>query len=149
MARNFQIPASTVRNIVNTFTQTNRRAKLLRGGNRTSKIEQSYLDWLTENMNGFAGRPVNWLTDKLNEHFLIQPPLSHRTVDRAINRLFNYTLKLMKAESERYNEPARIESRRQWAANVHHGPGNKNNFVYIAEASFNLHITCKYGRAPQ
>ncbi|KAF9079819.1 hypothetical protein BGX23_003129, partial [Mortierella sp. AD031] len=33
VARNFNIPASTVRNIVNTFLQTSRTAKLPRGGN--------------------------------------------------------------------------------------------------------------------
>ncbi|KAG0270473.1 hypothetical protein BGZ96_006292, partial [Linnemannia gamsii] len=65
------------------------------------------------NMDEFARRPVKWLTDNLNEHFLIQPPLAQRTVDRAINKLTTYTLKLMRPESERYNDTERIDARQQ------------------------------------
>ncbi|KAF8922941.1 hypothetical protein BGZ47_005208, partial [Haplosporangium gracile] len=57
VASTLNIPASTVRSIVNTFIQTNRITKLPRGGNRVSRIQQSHLDWLTENMDEFAGRP--------------------------------------------------------------------------------------------
>jgi len=149
VAHNFNIPASTVRSIVSTFLHTSRVNKLPRGGNRKSKIEQAYLDWLTENLDEFAGHPIQWLTVKLNEHFQIHPPLTQHSVDRAINKLTAYTLKLMRVEPERYNDPERIEGRRQWAENVLHGPGNMNNFVYIDEAGFNLHITRKYGRAPR
>ncbi|KAK3844267.1 MAG: hypothetical protein J3R72DRAFT_505063 [Linnemannia gamsii] len=56
-------------------------------GNRGSRVEQAHLDWLTENMDEFAGRPVQWLTTKLNEHFQIEPSLAQRTVDKAINKL--------------------------------------------------------------
>ncbi|KAF9898878.1 hypothetical protein EC991_010152, partial [Linnemannia zychae] len=56
VASTLNIPASTVSSIVNTFTQTNRIAKLPRGGNRISRIQQSHLDWLTENIDEFAGR---------------------------------------------------------------------------------------------
>ncbi|KAG0273705.1 hypothetical protein BGZ96_004700 [Linnemannia gamsii] len=45
VARYFNIPTSTVRSIVNTFFQTNRIEKLPKGGNRSSRIEQSHLDW--------------------------------------------------------------------------------------------------------
>jgi transposase-like protein len=62
VARNFNIPASTVRSIVSTFIHTSRVEKLPRGGNRGSRVEQAHLDWLTENMDEFAGRPVQWLT---------------------------------------------------------------------------------------
>lgn len=55
----------------------------------------------------------------------------------------------MRVESERYNEPERIEARRQWAENVLIGPGNMDHFVYIDEAGFNLRITRRYGRAPR
>ncbi|KAK3805737.1 MAG: hypothetical protein J3R72DRAFT_499740 [Linnemannia gamsii] len=98
-------------NIVNAFIQTNRASKLPRGGNRVSRVQQSHLDWLMENMDEFTGHPVEWLANQLNGLFQIQPPLSQRTVDRAINKLTTYTLKLMGAESERYNDPERIEGR--------------------------------------
>ncbi|OAQ22780.1 hypothetical protein K457DRAFT_25691 [Linnemannia elongata AG-77] len=111
VASTLNIPASTVRSVVNTFCQTSRIAKVPRGGKRISRIEQSHLDWLPENIDEFAGRPVEWLTNQLNEYFQIQPPLARRTVDRAINKLTTYTLKLMRAESERYNDPERIEVR--------------------------------------
>ncbi|KAI1291520.1 hypothetical protein EDD11_008864 [Mortierella claussenii] len=114
MAGDLNIPASTVRSIVNTLIQANRISKLPRGGNRISRIQQSHLDWLTENMDEFAGHPVEWLTNQLNEHFQIQPPLARRTVNRAINMLTTYTLRLMRAESERYNDPERIEADDNW-----------------------------------
>ncbi|KAG0343790.1 hypothetical protein BG005_002193 [Podila minutissima] len=110
VASNFNIPASTIRNIVNTFIQTSHVAKLPRGGNHSSRIEQVHLDWLIENMDAFAGHPVQWLTEKVNEHFQIQPPLAQHTMDKAINKLTAYTLKLMRAEPERYNDPECIES---------------------------------------
>ncbi|KAG9070399.1 hypothetical protein KI688_009736 [Linnemannia hyalina] len=113
VARNFNIPASTVRSIANTFIQANRISQLPRGGSRISRVQQSHLDWLIENMDEFAGRLFELLTNQLNEHFQIQPPLSQRTVDRAIDKLTAYTLKLMRADAERYNEPEHIESRRQ------------------------------------
>ncbi|KAF9380210.1 hypothetical protein CPB97_008506 [Podila verticillata] len=111
VARNFNIPPSTVRSIVSTFIQTSRIDKLPRGRNRHSRVEQVHLDWLTENMDDFAGRPVQWLTTKLNEHFQIQPPIAQRTVDKAINKLTAYMLKLMRVEPERYNDPECIEGR--------------------------------------
>ncbi|KAF9372558.1 hypothetical protein CPB97_001183 [Podila verticillata] len=111
VASNFNIPASTIRNIVNTFLQTSRVAKLPRGGNHSSRIEQVHLNWLIKKMDEFAGRPVQWLTNKLNENFLIQPPLAQHTVDKAINKLTAYTLKLMRVEPERYNDPEHIEGR--------------------------------------
>jgi len=104
----------------NNKIDVSRVEKLLRDGNRGSRVEQAHLDWLTENMDEFAGRPVQWLTTQLNEHFQIQPPLAKRTVDKAINKLTAYTLKLMRVEPERYNDPERIEGRRQWAENVLH-----------------------------
>ncbi|KAG0360671.1 hypothetical protein BGX24_005508 [Mortierella sp. AD032] len=61
--------------------------KLPRGGNRGSRVEQAHLDWLTEKMDEFAGRPVQWLTTRLDEHFQIEPSLAQRTVDKAINKL--------------------------------------------------------------
>ncbi|KAF9206594.1 hypothetical protein BGZ59_011600 [Podila verticillata] len=112
VARNFNILASTVRSIVNTFIETSRIDKLPRGRNCSNRVEQVHLDWLTENMDEFAGRPVQWLTTKLNEHFQIQPHLAQRTVDKAINKLTAYTLKLMRVEPEIFNDPERIEGRR-------------------------------------
>ncbi|KFH74204.1 hypothetical protein MVEG_01417 [Podila verticillata NRRL 6337] len=72
VARYFNIPASTVRGIVNAYFQTGHVAKLPRGGNCSSRIEQSHLDWLIENMDEFAGRTVKWLTDSLNVAILIE-----------------------------------------------------------------------------
>lgn len=143
------ISPSAVRDIVDTFIQTGSTAKPPKSGRRISRIEESHLDWLTKNMDEFAGRSVEWLTNKLNEHFQIQPPLVERTVEKAINNLTVYTLELMRAEPEGYNEPERIEGRLQWAQNIGDGPGNRRHFVYIDEAGFNLHITRRYGRVPQ
>ncbi|KAG0050833.1 hypothetical protein BGZ90_006929, partial [Linnemannia elongata] len=50
--------------------------KLPRGGNRGSRAEQAQRDWLTENMDEFVGRPVQWLATKLNEHFQIELPIA-------------------------------------------------------------------------
>jgi transposase len=149
VASALNISASTVRSIVNTFIRASRIAKLPRGSKHISKIQQPYLDWLTENMDEFAGRSVEWLTNKLNERFQIQPPLARRTINRSINKLTTYILKLMRAETERYNDPEHTEARQQWAENVLQGPGNMNRFIFIDEAGFNLHITRRYGRAPR
>src|SRR5690242_20457219 len=110
VARNFNIPPSTVRSIVSTFIHTSRVDKLPRGGNRGSRVEQAHLDWLTENMDEFAGRPVQWLTIKLNEHFQIEPPLAQRTVDKAINKLTTYTLKLMRSSQRDTMIPSALRS---------------------------------------
>ncbi|KAG0045083.1 hypothetical protein BGZ89_005771, partial [Linnemannia elongata] len=124
------IPSSTARSCVSTFIYTSRVDKLPRVGSRGSRVEQAHLDWLTT---------------KLNKHFQIDPPpLAQRTVYRSINKLTAYTLKLMRVELGRYNDPEHIEGRRQWAENVLHGPRNMNHFVYIDEANFNLHITRKF-----
>src|SRR5690348_709762 len=85
------ISPSAVRDIADTFIQTGRTAKPPKSGRRISRIEESHLDWLTKNMDEFAGRSVEWLTNKLNEHFQIQPPLVERTVEKAINNLTVYT----------------------------------------------------------
>jgi len=44
VARNFSIPASTVRSIFSTFIHTSRVEKLPRGDNRGSRVEQAHLD---------------------------------------------------------------------------------------------------------
>ncbi|OAQ25232.1 hypothetical protein K457DRAFT_23322 [Linnemannia elongata AG-77] len=77
--------------------------KLSRGGNRGSRAEQTQRDWLTENMDEFVGRPVQWLATKLNEHFQIEPPIAQLTVDKAIKKLTAYTLKLMRVEPTGFN----------------------------------------------
>lgn len=142
-------PRSTIKTIVDTFLQTGRTAKLPRGGSHNRRLEAEHLDWLTDHLDEFAGHPVRWLTTQLNEHFQFDPPISQRAVDKALNKLTTYTLKLMRIESERYNDPEYIEERQRWAQNVLHGPGDMSHFVYIDEAGFNLHISRKYGRAPQ
>ncbi|KAI9241337.1 MAG: hypothetical protein BYD32DRAFT_457998 [Podila humilis] len=142
-------PHSTVRNIVNTFFDTDRIHKLPRGNCCNVKLQVEHLDWLTDKLDEFAGRPVAMLTQELNEHFEFDPPITEHAVDKALNKHTTYTLKLMWAEPECYNNPEYINGRRQWAQQVLNGPGNMNHFVYIDEAGFNLHITCKYGCAPR
>lgn len=149
VAKWYKFPPSTIRAIVNTFLDTNQVDKLPRGGDRRGQVNQEHLDWLTDKLDEFAGRPVQLLAKELNEHFGLQPPIIERTLARAINMLTTYTLKLMRVESERYNDPEYIMGRQEWARQVNSGPGNMNHFIYIDEAGFNLHITRKYGRAPR
>ncbi|KAF9079314.1 hypothetical protein BGX23_004398 [Mortierella sp. AD031] len=109
VAQMFKYPRSTVKTIVDTFLQTNRVAKLPRGGSHNRRLEEEHIDWLTDNLDEFAGRSVRWLTTQLNERFQLDPPITQRAVDKALKKLTTFTLKLMRAESERYNDPEYIE----------------------------------------
>ena len=58
VARMLKYPRSTVKTIVDTFLQTGRTAKLPRGGSHNRRLEAEHLDWLTDHLDEFAGRPV-------------------------------------------------------------------------------------------
>ncbi|KAG0011556.1 hypothetical protein BGZ82_002972 [Podila clonocystis] len=94
VTRTLKYPRSTVRNIVNTFLDTDRIQKLPRGGRHNVKLEVEHLEWLTDKLDEFAGRPVAMLTQELNEHFGFIPPITERAVDKALNKHTAYTLKL-------------------------------------------------------
>ena len=149
VARMFKYLRSTVKTIVDTFLQTNRVAKLPRGGSHNRRHEEVHINWLTDHLDEFAGRSVRWLTTQLNERFQLDPLITQRAVDKTLKKLTTFTLKLMRAELERYNDPEYFKERRRWAEIALQDPGNMNDFVYIDEEGFNLHITRNFGRAPR
>ena len=48
VARMFKYPRSTVKTIVHTFLQTNRIAKLSKGGSQNLQLEEEHTHWLTD-----------------------------------------------------------------------------------------------------
>ncbi|KAF8925569.1 hypothetical protein BGZ47_003177 [Haplosporangium gracile] len=104
VARMPTYPRSTVKTIVDTFILTGRIANLPRGGSHNRRLEAEHLGWLTDLLDEFAGHSIQWLTTQLNEHFQLDPPISQSTVDKALNKLTTYTLKLMRTESEKYDD---------------------------------------------
>ncbi|KAG0069362.1 hypothetical protein BGZ89_003042 [Linnemannia elongata] len=75
------------------------------------RLEGKHTDWLTDDLDEFAGRAVLLLTTQQNERLQLDPPITQLAVDKDLKKLNTFTLKSMRAESERYNEPEFIEER--------------------------------------
>ncbi|KAF9333841.1 hypothetical protein BGZ91_011093 [Linnemannia elongata] len=111
VAQMFKYPCSAAKTVVDTFLQTSRVAKLPTGGSHNRRLEGKHTDWLTDDLDEFAGRAVLLLTTQQNERLQLDPPITQLAVDKDLKKLNTFTLKSMRAESERYNEPEFIEER--------------------------------------
>lgn len=128
-AKSFGFPHSIVRGIYNTFMATGRTSKLPRGENRRRLLEEQHIEWLRSRIDQRVDMTIGDLHCELNEHFALDPPVSKTSVHRAITDMLGYTLKLIRREPDRYNDPPHIATRQAWAETLLEDHGNMNSFV--------------------
>ena len=146
-SKRFKLPYTTVRSIFLTFQKTSRTSKLPRGGNRRPRLEKEHLEWLKVRLLDDPDIPLTDLHGQLNNHFCLKPPVSRSTVQNAVRNRGEYTLKLIHPEPVPYNDPDRVQARKVWAQQVNGRFDSLDDFVYLDESGFNVHIRRKLFRA--
>ncbi|KAF9105678.1 hypothetical protein BGX29_011644, partial [Mortierella sp. GBA35] len=110
-ARRFCYPPSTVYAIAKAFDNEGRMEQKHRGGNRSKRLSQGHIDWLTDRLSARPDTTITILCQELNDHFNFDPPVSTASVSRAVRDQAGYTLKLLRQEPADYNSLERIRAR--------------------------------------
>ncbi|KAK3827670.1 MAG: DDE superfamily endonuclease-domain-containing protein [Benniella sp.] len=148
-AKRFMLPESTIRCIAKAFDEEGRVDTKPRGGNRFPILTKEHIEWLSSQVEAHPGITYESLTQQLNQHFNIQPPVSRSAVTRAVREQAGYTFKLMRFDPEDYNSDTRRADRVTWTRDFMKIGTSMTDVVFIDEAGFNLRLTRRVGRVPR
>ena len=137
IARNLDVPRTTIFGIVKNYDQTGSVASKSKGGRRNAKCTDEMRSMMSELLNEDCTRTLAYLQTRIFERFNVKLSLSAVKVNL---EAINFTLKQTSAIPEARNTQDAIEKRHAYALDfdVLLGRHLMKQFIFVDEAGFNV-----------
>ncbi|CEP14235.1 hypothetical protein [Parasitella parasitica] len=145
-ARRYNIPPTSIRNILDAWYNEGRIHAKRRGGKRkeVTKFEDKHGRYIQELLDEDCTRTLDMIKEELQAKFpeLADKGISASGLWRFLTERIGFTLKRTKAVEERRNSPETIEQRYDYVVKrlPERGISYKTNCIFVDEAGFNANL---------